>query len=118
MEILRLGDFTMNDVEFMRSVYKSYMKSIEVLMNKGREYGEKNNRLVQFYRVAEMANSNPCEALVSMASKHFTSLITMSKHPQSFTMDEWTEKTTDLRNYTYLLEALLKEVLGEEENRG
>ena len=66
--------------------------------------------LEQFHRAGSAQSINPCEALIGMATKHFTSIADMAKNPTIHTMKKWREKTGDLRNYTILLEALLIDI--------
>ena len=100
----------MNNKEFLDCVEKSYFRSIVILTEKEKEYSQDNNRLIQFYESSAITNTNPCEALIGMATKHFTSIAYMAKNPSSFSLDRWDEKITDLRNYTFLLDALLRDM--------
>lgn len=99
----------MNNLQFMDEVEKSYQRSIKVLQEKEKEYAEESDRLIQFYRVANRRGCNPCEALISMAAKHYDSIELMAKNPTEFTIEEWNGKLTDLRNYTFLFDALLRD---------
>jgi len=100
----------MNNEKFREEVHNSYKRSVKVLEEKKEEYAAEDDRLLQFYGVSAMADNNPCEALVGMAVKHFTSITHMSKYPDMYTLAQWDEKTTDLRNYTFLLDALLRDL--------
>lgn len=100
----------MNNQEFMEEVEKSYQRSIKVLQEKEKEYSGKEDRLEQFHLSALEQGINPCQALIGMSSKHSTSIATMVKRPYSFTLKQWDEKLTDLRNYTFLLDALLRDL--------
>ena len=96
--------------EFMKSVKDGHVRSLNVLIDKEDEYSEsEGNRLQQFYDGAD-PDTNPCEVLIGMARKHWTSICMMAKHPGIYSLDKWREKTTDLRNYTHLLDALLEEL--------
>ena len=100
----------MNNQEFMDEVYNSYKRSVKVLIEKEKEYSEEGNRLSQFYQAAKLSDNNPCEILIMMAIKHLTSIINMSRDPNLFSVEEWNEKITDLRNYTFLLDALIRDL--------
>lgn len=100
----------MDNLQFMDEVYNSYKRSVKVLQEKEKEYAEEGNRLIQFYKVAELAGTNPAEALVAMAAKHFTSIMNIVRDPRLFSPEMRDEKITDLRNYTFLLDALLRDM--------
>ena len=100
----------MNSQEFMEEVENSYKRSVEVLLEKEKEYAEEGDRLAQFRRIAERRKVHPYEALIDMAAKHYDSIELMVKHPYNYSIKEWDEKITDLRNYTFLLDALLRDM--------
>ena len=97
----------MTNEEFMIEVEKSHLRSKNVLLRKEKEYSSGRNRLEQFYRAGYAQNISPTEALIGMATKHYTSIADMAKDPTSYNLKKWREKVTDLRNYTYLLDALI-----------
>ncbi len=97
----------MNNERFMIEIDKAHLRSKTTLLKKEKEYSSGRNRLEQFYRAGHAQFIQPTEALMGMATKHFTSLADMCKNPEEFTTNQWREKVGDLRNYTYLLEALL-----------
>jgi hypothetical protein len=83
-------------------------RSKEVLAVKSKEYSGRRDRLDNFKTSAkESGTDNPIEELVGMAKKHWISLVQMSRDPEAYSRETWLEKTTDLRNYTILLEGLL-----------
>lgn len=93
---------------FMIEVEKSFLRSKRLLIKKAIEYApHKEDRLEQFYKIAHVNNSYPTEALISLTMKHVTSIATMCKDPEVHSLRKWREKITDLRNYTFLLDALL-----------
>jgi len=47
------------------------------------------------------------------AKENFTSICDMAKDPNSYTLKQWNDKVTDLRNYTYLLDALVRDMRKE-----
>lgn len=100
----------MNNQEFMGEVNNSYHRSVKVLREKEEEYAVKDNRLGQFYEVGKLSGENSCRALIGMAAKHFTSIMSMARDPHLFSIEDWNEKITDLRNYTFLLDALLRDI--------
>ncbi len=100
----------MDDVVFMIEVENSHNRSKRILLRKRAEYAGDKNRLEQFYRAGSVQNINPCEALLGMATKHYTSIADMSKEPYDHSIKKWNEKLTDLRNYTYLLDALIRDI--------
>ena len=97
----------MTNEQFMMEVDKAFARSKQLLMKKEKEYSEGTDRLDQFYKVAFLNTISPTEALWGMASKHVTSVSSMVKDPKMYNMKRWREKLNDLRNYTFLLEALL-----------
>ena len=101
----------MKNQEFDLEVEKSIIRSKRVLMKKAIEYSaEEGNRLAQFYRAGAAQNIQPTEALIGMAMKHVTSIADMVKNPSNYTLKKFNEKITDLRNYTLLLDALLRDM--------
>ena len=101
----------MNQTEFEIEFKNSIMRSKQTLLNKAKEYAAKNpDRLNQFYRAAEVQGINPVEALIGMATKHYTSVCDMAKAPKEYNLTQWDEKIGDLRNYTILLDALLRDM--------
>lgn len=104
----------MDNEEFMKEVEQSFIRSKKVLMKKGVEYSG-NNRLDQFYRAGSAQSITPTAALVGMAMKHVTSIADMAKAPLEFDIKKWNEKIGDLRNYTFLLDALIRDLKTGEE---
>jgi hypothetical protein len=100
----------MTNENFNIEVEKSYLRSKQLLIKKGEEYSSNFDRLDQFHRAGHAQNIPPTQALVGMFIKHVTSLSDMSKDPLSYNIKKWREKITDVRNYTFLLDALLKDL--------
>ena len=100
----------MTNEEFMKEVEISYRRSIRVLEEKKKEYGTEEDRLIQFYDVARASDNNPCNALTGMAAKHYSSINMMSRFPHEYILKQWNSKITDLRNYTFLLDALVRDM--------
>lgn len=97
----------MNAQDFEIELEKSYLRSKRLLLKKAKEYALNDDRLEQFYRAAAASDNWPTESLMGMAMKHVTSIADMCKDPKSYNLRKWREKITDLRNYTFLLDALL-----------
>ena len=101
----------MNHQEFAIEVENSINRSKKLLIKKGSEYAtEDGNRLEQFYRAGAAQGILPTQALMGMAMKHVTSIADMVKDPGSYSIQKWNSKITDLRNYTLLLDALLRDI--------
>jgi len=100
----------MNQKDFDIEVEKSILRSKRLLNKKGIEYTQNQDRLGQFYRAAVTQSITPTEALMGMATKHITSIADMVKNPFMYPLRKWNEKLTDLRNYTILLDALLRDM--------
>ena len=92
---------------FQIELEKAFLRSKKVLNKKEKEYSEGIDRLDQFKAAAHLNHEAPTKSLWGMATKHVTSIATMCKHPTSYNLKSWREKVTDLRNYTFLLDALL-----------
>jgi hypothetical protein len=100
----------MNNNEFIAHSRLSFERSISLLNKKEKEYSNGRDRLEQFYRAASAQRVNPVEALIGMATKHYTKLADMAKDPTNYTYKQWHEVLDDLRNYTLLADALITEV--------
>lgn len=97
--------------DFMKLCNEGHERSRRVLLQKAHEYSTHGgNRLEQFYQESELTDKLPTECLFAQSMKHFTSISCMAKSPNDFTIDEWDEKLTDLRNYTYLMDALVRDM--------
>jgi len=100
----------MNNQEFMIEVENSHNRSKRLLLRKEKEYSDEKDRLIQFYRAGAADQVPPTQSLLSMAVKHYTSISDMVKDPHAFSLKSWNGKITDLRNYTYLLDALIRDL--------
>ena len=100
----------MTSEEFAIEVDKSVSRSKSILIKKGVEYSQDNDRLGQFYRAGSIQGIPAPQALVGMAMKHITSLADMVKNPSAYSLKKFDEKIADLRNYTILLDALLRDI--------
>ena len=99
----------MDNTRFMIEVENSHNRSKKVLLSKEKEYSSGKDRLGQFYRAGMAEACTPQSALIGMATKHYTSIADMAKNPLDFTIKQWDAKLVDLRNYTYLLDALVRD---------
>ena len=101
----------MNSQEFMIEVESGHSRSKRILLKKAPEYStSEGDRLSQFYRIGTVKEECPAESLVTLAAKHFTSICDMAKDPLNHNLKKWNEKITDLRNYTHLLDALIRDM--------
>ena len=103
----------MNNEEFLIDIERGHLRSKKLLIRKEKEYSQGKNRLEQFYRAGAAQDILPTEALLGMAMKHVTSIADMVKNPMEYNLRKWNEKITDLRNYTHLLDALVRDMGGE-----
>lgn len=100
----------MNYEQFNLEVDRAFNRSKRLLTRKGFEYGIEEDRLIQFKQAGAMECKAPSESLFSMADKHITSIAHMVKDPTKYSKKEWNRKLDDLRNYTFLLDALLTDM--------
>ena len=102
----------MTDKEFRdlhTAIYKREKRLLEV---KGKLYAQENNRLVQFDRIAEFAGLPQDHVILTLMSKHFSTLRDIIVKGDFFEADEdlILELIGDIRNYLLLLYALWKYV--------
>jgi len=100
----------MNNEVFELVCEQSIAGSNKLLARKGTEYGEVDDRLIQFKRQAVFENREPTEILITLMNKHVAAMSMMAKHPRNSTPKQWKSRTYDVRNYTLLLDALLKDM--------
>lgn len=96
--------------DFSDLVNEAIKRSNALLITKGSEYTMNNDRLGQFTAAAALQSINPAEALMGMLAKHLTSVADMVKNPTSYNFEKWYEKLDDIRNYTLLLEGVVKDM--------
>lgn len=105
--------------QFNKDLKDSIQRSVDVLSEKEQEYSQcESDRLDQFWRAAAVQNIEPTEALVGMMTKHYTSICDMVKNPTCHSIPKWNEKIGDLRNYTFLLDSLVRDVYEQEAMEG
>ncbi len=107
----------MTKEEFADLIEDSFERSRDVLKVKEKEYSQGKDRLDQFYRAAIVQGITPTKALVGMMTKHFTSICDMSNNPTSYSINKWDEKLGDLRNYTLLMDALVRDLIKAENGK-
>jgi len=100
----------MDNANFMIELEKSFLRSKQLLIKKEKEYSDGKDRLGQFHRAGAADDVLATQALIGMAVKHYTSIADMVKDPYSYSLRQWNAKITDLRNYTFLLNALLRDI--------
>ena len=100
----------MTNEEFAIEVDKSVSRSKYILIKKEVEYSRDNDRLRQFHHAGSAQGIPAPQALMGIAMKHVTSLADMVKHPSAYSLNKFDEKIADLRNYTFLLDALLRDL--------
>ncbi len=100
----------MTNERFLEIVKESIERSNALLEVKGKEYGTEDDRLVQFKTIAALEGRLATEALFTLVAKHITSVALMVKDPLKFSDRNWDDKLDDIRNYTLLLTALLKDL--------
>jgi hypothetical protein len=100
----------MTNKQFLEHLEIATARRREILKKKEKEYSNGKDRLEQFWRAGAAQNILPTEALVGMATKHFTSITDMAKEPTNYTGNQWNEKLDDLRNYMDLLDALVTDI--------
>lgn len=100
----------MTNEQFMAHLEVTFIRRKELLKAKKRFYATGEDRLEQFHRAASAQNILPTEALIGMATKHFTAITDMCKDPAQYTSHRWHEVLDDLRNYMDLLDALVTDI--------
>lgn len=103
----------MNNVEFRKHLGLLHDLEIKTLSDKAKDYSTADERLANFYEAGEFNKQDPVTALWGMVTKHIIALRDyVLKYEDSEDFDvipakEWYEKLGDIRNYMYLLSAIL-----------
>ena len=100
----------MTNEQFITHIEEAFTRRKELLARKGKMYSGKRDRLEQFDRAGKAQNILPTEALMGMATKHFTFIADMCKDPSNYTENQWYESLDDLRNYMDLLDTLATDI--------
>jgi uncharacterized Zn finger protein (UPF0148 family) len=109
--VCEIEETVMTHEEFSKHIETFHAMSRNVLEDKAKEYAKPDDRLSQFYEVARMPapmECNPMEALIGMATKHFTSMANMARLCD-WSVGKWNEKCIDLANYCFLALALIRD---------
>ena len=100
----------MTNEDFIAHNEIAFHRRTALLDIKRKAYSGNKDRLEQFHRAGAVQNILPTEALIGMATKHFTSITDMAKNPDNFTRKQWNERLDDMRNYMDLLDALVDDI--------
>ena len=84
-------------------------KSLNLLLLKRKEYCPEDSCFSNFIKAAEIQKVTPENALMGMAIKHIIAIADMSDNPSHFPVENWLERTSDIKNYMRLLEAMIIE---------
>lgn len=103
----------MTTTEFNNILERLLNDTRQVLSGKAKEYAGPTDRLHNFKRAAELEHSTPERALRGMLTKHIISVYDLIDQLEDVhecaPLNLWHEKLGDIRNYCYLLEALIIE---------
>jgi hypothetical protein len=100
----------MTSTEFNIVIEEMFLRSKKTLCKKASSYATDDQRLKNFYQAAAIQEIPVTQACVGMMTKHYASVCDMAKNPTSHSLTQWREKLGDLRNYTFLCEALLSDL--------
>ena len=103
--------------DFQDLINEAIKRSNALLLRKGNEYTMEGDRLGQFTAAAHLQSITPSEALFGMLAKHLTSVADMVKSPTLYGFEKWYEKLDDIRNYTLLLEGVVKDMAMENKDK-
>jgi len=99
----------MNNEKFSNAVTAQMKRSRDVLIDKGKEYGNNADRLAHFRKAAALQDTTEQDALYGMLSKHLVSVAEMcgTGDVQDYPKSLWDEKITDSINYFLILAAIV-----------
>ena len=95
--------------QFTEIVSNRISKCKEILVDRAEQYATAQDRLHNFKRGASIADCTPAQYAKSLMLKQFTSVLDIIDGTIDPLDDIIDEKMTDIHNYLYLIEALLKE---------
>ena len=104
----------MNTEQFNELLERKLADSRTVLAGKAEEYSHGGDRLSNFKCAATILNCTPEKALLGFVTKHITALydfVDALPDGRQYTVEQWAEKTGDIRNYMILLDGLIEERL-------
>lgn len=99
----------MNTATFNKLVNKQILVYLKTLTDKGKEYGDTEDRLAHFKKAATLMGVAPESALMGMLTKHIVSISEMAMSGKTYDLDTWDEKIGDAVNYLLLLGVLLRD---------
>lgn len=99
----------MTNNEFNNVVYDQLKHCKDILIQKGGEYAQSEDRLDHFKHSAQFMRMSPKKALFSFLAKHLVSIADMCSSDKKFEFAKWNEKITDSINYLILLKAIIEE---------
>jgi len=99
----------MKHEQFVKLLKEIQAEQSKVLISKNDEYAPGDDKLANFKSGARALGCSPEECLWSYTMKHIISIQDIVKGDGSYTPEKLREKCGDLRNYTVLLEAIMKE---------
>lgn len=99
----------MDSERFAEVIANQIRLSQDVLVDKGRQYAEGEDKLHNFRVAAALQDVTMMEALGGMMAKHTVSIYDMINSPTYFTLEQWDEKITDHINYLLILAAVLRD---------
>lgn len=104
----------MKGEQFNKLLERKLEESRTVLAGKADEYSHGGDRLSNFKRAAELAGCTPEKALIGFVTKHIIALYDFvdALPGRCMTLEQWAEKTGDIRNYMILLDGLIEERIG------
>ena len=80
-----------------------------VLVKKAVEYNLDTDRLSVFKHAAALSEETPEQALYGFMLKHIISVTDMINSKETYPVELWNEKITDICNYLILLQRLLRD---------
>lgn len=100
---------------FNEVVDEQIHRCLDVLIGKGREYAQGEDRLSAFKKAAALQYCTQLEAALGMMSKHIVSVTDMIHSKAHYTTSRWNEKITDTINYLLIIRAIVEEESYEED---
>jgi len=104
----------MKHEELVKFIEERVNKCKEVISKKGLEYGTNYNVLKNFFYTGMFLGENPEKVAFMYMLKHFESLKSIIYDGKITTDEVYEEKITDLLNYLFIIDALIKERRNQE----
>lgn len=99
----------MNTKDFDKLINKQILIYLKTLKDKGKEYGDTEDRLAHFKKAAALMGTSPEQALMGMLTKHIVSISEMAMSSKTYDIEKWDEKIGDAVNYLLLLGVVLRD---------